>query len=425
MASNPLTMWHSYVMDATDIWLVTALVALVGVAAILGASEAALLRVRRVRLEIDSDAGDSRAATMLALLDDLPSVLNTVLLVVLLVQIAAATVSGVLAARLFGSVGVTIASFVLTFVLFVYSEAIPKTYAVRHPESVARASAPVLRFLAWILKPVVSILVWFADLQAPGTGIVDPTGPTEDELRRLTSEAAATGTIERSDHVLVDRAFELGDLRVDDVYVPRLDIVAVADTASVRAALDLAVSTGHRRIPIFEGDIDNIVGVVRLRDLARVGLDHPDKSVTVVAVEPIVVPESRKVVDLLGDMRDRAIHFAVVVDEFGGTAGIVTIEDIVERLVGPITPIGESVYDDIQEIDSTTWIAAGTADTDEIERAIGTTLPRGEWNTVAGLVVAIIGHFPLVGDTVEIDELSFTVLEESSHRILRVRIETQ
>lgn len=207
--------------------------------------------------------------------------------------------------------------------------------------------------------------------------------------------------------------------------MPRLDIVAVADTASVRAALDLAVSTGHRRIPIYEGDIDNIVGVVRLRDLARIGLDHPDKSVTVVAVEPIVVPESRKVVDLLGDMRDRAIHFAVVVDEFGGTAGIVTIEDIVERLVGPITPIGESVYDDIQEIDSTTWIAAGTADTDEIERAIGTTLPRGEWNTVAGLVVAIIGHFPLVGDTVEIDELSFTVLEESSHRILRVRIETQ
>lgn len=410
-------------MNGTDVWLLTALVVLIAIAAMLGASEAALLRVRRVRLEIESDAGDSRAATMLALLDDLPRVLNTVLLVVLLVQIAAATVSGVLAARLFGSLGVTIASFVLTFVLFVYSEAIPKTYAVRHPESVARASAPILRFLAWILKPVVSILVWFADIQAPGTGIADPTGPTEDELRRLTSEAAATGTIERSDHVLVDRAFELGDLRVDDVYVPRLDIVAVPDTASVRTALDLAVATGHRRIPTYEGDIDNIVGVVRLGDLARIGLDHPDKLVSTAAVEPLIVPESRKVVDLLGDMRDRAIHFAVVVDEFGGTAGIVTIEDIVERLVGPITPLGQSVSADIQTIDSTTWIASGTADTDEIERTIGRPLPRGEWNTVAGLVIDLIGHFPRVGDIAETDDLTFTVLEESSHRILLVRIE--
>ena len=412
-------------MDATDIWLLTALLVLIGVAAMLGASEAALLRVRRVRLEIESDAGDSRATTMLALLDDLPRVLNTVLLVVLLVQIAAATVSGVLAARLFGSLGVTIASFVLTFVLFVYSEAIPKTYAVRHPESVARASAPLLRFLAWILKPIVSILVWFADLQAPGTGIVDPTGPTEDELRRLTSEAAATGAIERSDHVLVDRAFELGDLRVDDVYVPRLDIVAVPDTASVRTALDLAISSGHRRLPTYERDIDSIIGVVRLRDLARVGIDQPEKPVSIVAVEPLVVPESRKVVDLLGDMRDKAIHFAVVVDEFGGTAGIVTIEDIVERLVGPITPTGSSASEDIQTVDSTTWIAAGTADTDEIEDAIGRSLPQGEWNTVAGLVIALVGHFPLVGETAETDDLTFTVLEESSHRILRVRIETK
>lgn len=412
-------------MDATDIWLLTALLVLIGVAAMLGASEAALLRVRRVRLEIESDAGDSRATTMLALLDDLPRVLNTVLLVVLLVQIAAATVSGVLAARLFGSLGVTIASFVLTFVLFVYSEAIPKTYAVRHPESVARASAPLLRFLAWILKPIVSILVWFADLQAPGTGIVDPTGPTEDELRRLTSQAAATGAIERSDHVLVDRAFELGDLRVDDVYVPRLDIVAVPDTASVRTALDLAISSGHRRLPTYERDIDSIIGVVRLRDLARVGIDQPEKPVSIVAVEPLVVPESRKVVDLLGDMRDMAIHFAVVVDEFGGTAGIVTIEDIVERLVGPITPTGSSASEDIQTVDSTTWIAAGTADTDEIEDAIGRSLPQGEWNTVAGLVIALVGHFPLVGETAETDDLTFTVLEESSHRILRVRIETK
>jgi putative hemolysin len=411
-------------MNATDVWLIITLLVLIAVAAVLGASEAALLRVRRVRLEIESDAGDSRAKTMLLLLDDLPRVLNTVLLVVLLIQIAAATVSGVLASRLFGSLGVTIASFALTFVLFVYSEAIPKTYAVRHPESVTRASAPLLRFLVWLLNPVVSVLVWFADLQAPGTGIAAPTAPTEEELLRLTSEAAATGTIERSDHVLIARAFELGDQRVDDVYIPRLDIVALAESSTVRAALDLATSTGHRRIPIYRGDIDNIIGVVLLRDLARIGLKHPNRRVSSVAVEPLVVPESRRVVDLLGDMRDSGVHFAVAVDEFGGTAGIVTIEDVVQRLVGPIDPTDGSTSEDIKAVGAGTWIAAGTTDTDDIERTIGVPLPHGEWNTVAGLMIALVGHFPSVGETVETNELRLTVREESAHRVLSVRIET-
>jgi CBS domain containing-hemolysin-like protein len=409
-------------MNATDVWLLVSLAALICIAGVLGASEAALLRVRRVKLEIESDAGDSRARTMLVLLDELPRVLNTVLLVVLLVQIAAATLSGLLAARLFGSLGVTIASFALTFVLFVYSEAIPKTYAVKHPETVARHTAPLLQFLSWFLKPVVAVLVWFADLQAPGTGIAAPSAPTEEELLRLTAEAAEKGTIESSDHELIDRAFELGDLRVDDIYVPRLDVVAVPNSETVRNALEIAITTGHRRIPTYEGDIDNIVGVVRLIDLARTNMYLPDRPVSSLAMEPLVIPESRKVVGLLGDMRDEAAHFAVVVDEFGGTAGIVTIEDIVGRLVGSVSAPERHISSDIEAIDANTWIVAGIADTDELERAIGIPLPRGEWNTVAGLVIALIGHFPSEGESFQAERLKFTVLEESAHRILSVEV---
>jgi putative hemolysin len=342
---------------------------------------------------------------------------------VLLVQIAAATISGILAARLFGSLGVTVASFALTFVLFVYAEAIPKTYAVRHPESVARQTAPLLRFLSWVLSPIVTALVWFADLQAPGTGIVAPSAPTEEELLRLAAEAAATGTIDTSDRELIDRAFELGDLRVDDIYVPRLDVVAVPNSETVRGALDIAVSTGHRRIPTYEGDIDSIVGVVRLMDLARTSIGDPRRSVSSLAEEPLIVPESRKVVDLLGDMRDAAIHFAVVVDEFGGTAGIVTIEDIVGRLVGSVAAPEHHISSEIERTGATTWIAAGITDTDDLERAIGVPLPRGEWNTVAGLVIAMAGHFPSKGESLETEDLRFTVLDESEHRILSVEVE--
>jgi magnesium and cobalt exporter, CNNM family len=409
-------------MTGTDIALMIALAAMIAAAAVLGAAEAALLRVQRVRLEVAAESGDSRSSTMLSLLDDLPRVLNTVLLVVLLVQISAATVAGAVAASVFGSLGLTFASVVLTFVLFVYSEAIPKTYAVRHPEAVARATAPLLRFLSWLLRPAVSVLVKFADLQVPGTGIASPTAPTEEELLRLASDAAATGTIERSDHMLIDRAFELGDQRVDDIYVPRLDVVAVPNTLSVREALGIAISSGHRSIPIYEGDIDNIVGVVRLTDLARTGIDDPDQCVASLAVEPLVVPESRMVVDLLGDMQQRGVRFAVVVDEFGGTAGIVTIEDIAERLVGPISSAGGDMAPGIEQVDAGTWIAEGTTDTDDLERALGVSLPEGDWNTVAGLVIGLAGHIPSEGESVEIDGIRLTVLEMLARRVLSVEI---
>lgn len=409
-------------MNGADMWLIAALVGLIVIAGVLGAAEAALLRVQRVRLAVAADSGDRRSATMVALLDDLPRVLNTVLLVVLLVQIGAATISGVLASRLFGSVGVTIASFVLTLVLFVYSEAIPKTYAVHHPESVARATAPILRFLSTLLRPLVSILVRFADLQAPGTGIVSPSGPTEDELLRLAEDAVSIGTIDAADHHLMDRAFDLGDQRVDDIYVPRLDVVALRGDLSAREALGVAIDSGHRRLPVYEDDIDSIVGVVRMRDLARTAIETPDKAIALIVNEPLFVPESKNVIELLGDMQATHNHFAVAVDEFGGTAGIVTIEDISQRLMGTISAEEATATSGIMQVSPTTWTVHGTIDTDEVERVIGVSLPRGEWTTIGGLITGVSGRFPEPGDDVITDELLFTVLETSRHRILKVQI---
>ncbi len=409
-------------MSVFDLWLLVALLLLIVAATVLGAAEAALLRVRRVRLEVKSETGDSRSKTMLTLLDDLPRVLNTVLLVVLLIQIAAATTAGTVAANLFGSLGVTISSVVLTFVLFVYSEAIPKTYAVRHPETVARATAPLLRLLTLVLRPVVSLLVSFADLQAPKTGIAAPSAPTEEELLRLASDAAATGLIDESDRVLIDRAFHIGDQRVDDIYVPRMDIVAVPNTATVREAFDLAIGSGHRRIPIYDHNIDSIVGVARLSDMARSAIDSPEAPVSLLAHKPLVVPESKGVIDLLADMQKSGVHFAVAIDEYGGTAGIVTIEDVAARLVGPIANEGETGATEIERIDATTLIVDGATDVDDLERELDVSLPEGDWNTVAGLLIGMAGHFPDVGDSFEAGEATFVVVASTGLRITSVRV---
>lgn len=312
------------------------LVALLAIVFVLGAAEAALLHVRRSAVVVAAERGDARAVRLLRLLDDLPPVMSAVLLAVLLVQLTAATVAGVLARRWFGGMGLTVATIVLTAVLFVYGEAIPKTLAVRRPLSVARRLAAPVRWLSILLQPVVSGLVRLADLQLPADGSQGSATVTEDELRHLADEAASAGQIEPSDADLIARSFALGDARVAQLLVPRVDMVAVAAGTPVGEALDTAVVSGHRRLPVFERDVDDITGFVRLRDLARAVTTDPASPVRDHAREALAVPESRRVLDLLREMQRSGVHLAVIVDEHGGTAGMVTIEDVVEELVGPI-----------------------------------------------------------------------------------------
>jgi CBS domain containing-hemolysin-like protein len=405
-------------MTATDFVLVSILLIMFGAAVVLGAAEASLLRVQRVRVEVQATAGDRSSKRLLGLLDDLPRVLNTVLLVVLLVQIGAATVVGVLSGRHFGNLGVTVASIALTVVLFVYAEAIPKTYAVRHPYTVARATVGLVAGLAWVLRPVVSVLVRFADLQAPGTGIATSTVVTEQELRKLALDAAVEGSIEETDRNLMERAFDLGDRTVDEILTPRTEIVAVGTDATIGAALEIAIHSGHRRLPVYEGELDRIRGVVRLHDLAAAVTDSPDAPVLTVATEEIVVPETKRVIDLLSEMQRTGVHLAVAVDEHGGTAGIVTIEDVVAELVGRVSDEGEILRPALRALGNGRWRLDAGADVEDLEAASGVELPAGDWHTVGGLVVGIAGRIPERGETFRFDGISITILDAEPHRVV-------
>ena len=404
-------------MDGTDLALLLVLAGLLIAAFVLGASEAALLRVQRVRVEVAATEGDRRSARLLQLLDDLPRVLNTVLLVVLLVQIGAATVTGMLSGRHFGNLGVTIASIALTVVLFVYAEAIPKTYAVRHPYQVARATTPLLAALAWLLRPVVSVLVWFADLQAPGSGIAASTTVTEDELRRLASHAAVEGSIEETDRELMERVFEMGDRTVDEILTPRTEIVAVSLNATIAEALDVAIHRGHRRLPIYGEDLDDIRGVVRLQDLAAAITGSPAANVLSVATRELAVPETKRVVELLSEMQTTGIHLALAVDEHGGTAGIVTIEDVVGELVGRVSDEGEDLRPLIRPMGHGRWRVDAAADVEDLEAATDVVLPDGDWLTVGGLVIGVAGRIPNAGEVFAFDGLSIRILDAAPQRV--------
>jgi len=402
--------------------LLLVLAGLILASVFLAAAETALLRVSRVRLEVAAERGDRSAARLLRLLHDLPRVLNAVLLTVLLVQVGAATIAGVVAERHFGNTGVTIASVLLTVVMFIYTEAIPKTVAVRHPVFIARLVALPVAALAFVTRPVVMVLLFLADLQAPGKGIPLSTTVTEPELRRLAAEAAAAGEIAPADLDLIERSFTIGDTAVADITVPRPNVVALPIDTPLGEALDWALRSGHRRLPVYLGDLDGISGVVRLRDLAAAVSAGWPSTLAELQQPVLTVVEARKVRDVLRDMQASGHHLAVVIDEHGGTTGIVTVEDAVEQLVGDIADAGRSRARPVRQLGPGRWDVDASADVSELEEALAASFPEGRWRTVAGLVIGAAGHLPRVGDRVEVAGFTFRVTAATRRRVARVEV---
>lgn len=312
---------------------VVLVVALFGLAII----EASLLHLRRSAVAARASDGDERSVRLLTVLDHLPRVMNTVLLTVLFAQVTATTVMAALARQLSAGLGVTVTTVVVTVVLFVYGEAIPKTIAIRDPLRHARRLVGVVQVMDTLLGPFVKVLLWVAELQSPktaGSGAFDIV--TERELRLISSDAAIAGAIERSDAELIERSFRLGDLRTAGVLVPLGDIISVSASSPVDAALDVALGAGHRRLPVHETSPDHLTGFVRLRDLARVASSNPSAPVSDVMRAALHMPVDSKIIDVLRTMQATTRHLALVENADGATVGMITIEDIVEELVGSI-----------------------------------------------------------------------------------------
>ncbi len=322
-------------MDLVDLLLVGALVICFAGAALMGASEVSIVRLRRSMVLTEARSDDGRVEHLLRLLDDLPAVFNAVLLLALGFQVSAAAITGLLAERWFGGAGVATATVVLTAALFVYAEAVPKTRAMRAPRSTALRVTPLLRVIATVLRPVVSVLVWLAGLQARGP--VSAVGVlTEEEIRALTLESAAAGEIGERDADLVVRSFEFNDRQVGEIMVDRDDMTSVANHVTAVDALTLAVASGHRRLPVHGVDLDQIIGVVRLRDLAAATTSGSNPVVSSLADEVLRCRSDELISNLLTRMQRSGRWMAVVADIDDQTVGLVTIEDVVAELVGEI-----------------------------------------------------------------------------------------
>ena len=420
MRANPAYLW---VVDINrDGLLIGLLVFFFFLAVMFAAAEMGLARVSDVRVRTMAEEGHRRARRLLVLLETLPRVINAILLAVLVVQIGAATITGLLAERWFSNFGIVVASIVLTILLFVYTEAIPKTYAFRHPTSVALALTYPVALLEFLLRPVVKGLVWFADLHAPGKGVSMAPTITERELLSLAADAEQEGEITSVDRLLIERAFRLGDRTAEEVMVPRTDIIGVPASVTIDDAVTVALEAGHRRLIVYEDDLDRITGVVNLRDLVRATGTAPSSLVKTLAGPALIVSEWKRVIDLLRDMQAQGTHLAVVVDEFGGTAGIVTIEDIAEELLGAVADEGHVPAAIITKMSAGHWSVDGAMLVDELNEILNVDLPEGEWTTVAGMIMGLAGEVPEAGDEVEAEGFTFRVDLIEQRRIKQVDV---
>jgi putative hemolysin len=390
-------------------------------------AETSLVRMSKSRSRSLKEQGRRGASALVKLADAPEKFLNPLLLLVLMCQLISATMVGVLAERLFGAAGVIIATISEVVVIFVIFEAIPKNLAVQHPDSAALVTAPVVSSLLrfWPIKWISALLLAIAH------GVMRLFGSTDQAHRVTESEILAMADVAHEDAAIasdernfIHSVIEFGDTIVREVMVPRIDMIDISHSANVREALNLAIATGRSRIPVLGESVDDIVGIVNLRHLASLFADgRGDELIEDHMGEPRFVPETKKVASLLSEIRQGKSHLFVVVDEYGGTAGLVTLEDILEELVGEITDESDPSIDDVDQTIEAGITLSGRLNIDDVNLEYGLSLPKLGWDTVGGLVLDLAGGVPEEGDVFATEGYEVTVTRMDGRRIEEVRIE--
>jgi len=355
---------------------------------------------------------------------DITRFLTTILVGNNLVNIAATALVTDIATRIFGSAGVGIATGVMTFLVLFFGEITPKSLAVHHADRLARIVIPVIYWLSILLYPVGRFFTWASTSILRALGLEPRNEPlvTEDELRLILAGAERSGAIEEAEEDMIQGV--LGETLVREIMVPRVEIVAVRADATLREFLELVREHRYSRYPVYRESIDDIVGIAIIKDL----LDYVDDGrldevrVEAIAHEPYFVPETMPVWNLLLELRRRKIHMAIVVDEFGGTAGLVTLEDIIEEIVGEIYDETDEQEQSIRQEGEAYVIDAHTS-IDEVAEALGVEFPDGDFDTLSGFLYERFGYIPKVGEELTYAGWRFQVTDADERKVEQVRVE--
>lgn len=403
--------------------LIIALVFLVACSAFFSASETAFSSLNQIRLKSRAEDGDASAARVLAMVEKYDKLLSTILIGNNIVNIAAASIGTILFTRALGAErGATMSTIVLTIVVLIFGEVTPKSLAKEMPETVATAVSPMLNLLMVLFTPLTWLFSQWKRLLGHFVHSTEEDTITEGELMTMVSEAENDGELTDRESELIRSAIEFDDVEVEEILTPRVDVVAVEDNTSLDEVAQTFAESGYSRLPVYHDTIDNIIGVVHEKDfyLARL---KKETSLEELVKPTLYTTGSTQISQLLRTLREQHHHLAVVVDEYGGTEGIITLEDILEELVGEIWDEHDEATEDFHKQSDGSWIVLGSASVDDLFEMLG--LPEDEdidSNTVNGLVQEKTCHLPKVGDRFTLGSYDGVVTRTAKRRVTEVRL---
>lgn len=386
------------------------------------ATETAFSCLNRIRIKNKAENGNKRAALVLRLVDKYDEMLSTILVGNNIVNILCSSVATLFFVDLLQDpdLGATVSTVVITVLLLIFGEISPKTIAKERPEGLAMFSAPILRFFMIVLKPVAFVFKLWQSLLGVLFKSPADQGITEEELLTIVDEAEQDGNLDKDESELIRSAIEFNELEVRDIFTPRIDISAIPADITKEKAAEVFSETGYSRLPVYEGTLDNITGILYLKDFYNTAYNR--KTDIHEIIKPVIyVPRSKKISDLRKELQEQQLHIAVVTDEFGGTVGIVTLEDILEELVGEIWDEHDEIIREISEVDENKYIVSGKAN---IEKVFETLDMDSDFEaiTVGGWVMEILERIPSTGETFTYQNLQVQVLKMMGRRIDQVEI---
>ncbi len=411
-------------MTGIDIALLVSILVILMILIGLAVAETGLNRISHVKAQAIAETNDTKAARVLASLVEHPErFINPLLVTVTVLQQAQAFLTTIFAGRVFGPWGVVGAFVISVVVFFVLAEAMPKTWAVLHAERAALVTArPMAGLIAFPpLRLVSKGLIGLTNVLIPGKGLKQGPFVSEQELLGIVEAAAEDEVIEHEERELIESIIEFGDMVAREVMVPRPDMVSIDATATVTNAMDLAIEHGFSRIPVTTGD--DIVGVTHIKELIGSERSGGGKdSVETLMRSVRFVPENKPLSELMREMQSDAIHLAIVADEYGDVAGLVTLEDCLEELVGEIVDEYDTEEAPTRELADGDHMVDGGVLVSEINDLLDADLPDDDWDTVGGLVFGTLGRVAEVGDVLEVDGVRLTVEALDGRRIRQVRV---
>ena len=383
-------------------------------------TETAFSALNKIRLKTMAEDGNKKAARAYKLAENYDALLSTILIGNNVVNILASSLSTILFIGLIKnneSLATTLSTISLTIVILIFGEISPKSIAKESPEKFAMFSAPLISLLMTVFTPLNFLFKQWKKLLSKIFKSEEEVGITEEELISIIEEAEEDGNLEKNETDLIKSAIEFNELEVGDIFTPRIDIVAIKKEATLDEIREVFKSTGYSRLPVYVDDLDNIIGILYYKDFFTKDFESIEK----IMKEVIFVTKNRNVNELLAEFQEKKLHLAVVADEYGSTAGIVTLEDIIEEIVGDIWDEHDNVEIDVRDVGENKYIVSGKANLEKVFEELEVDA-EPEALTVNGWAMDVLGRIPVAGDQFEADGLSAKVLRMNGKRIENVMI---